>query len=376
MQTYKYRFPASGRDHELLSLEMLEDRLKYSHDCLMTYCMFPADSEILDHISYDFDKENNLTALNLHTYTKLWEGREADLKYCMETNLSKIADRIWKDPSKGVNITGNVEYLGLEGKVPKILYHIAEREKVDDILKKGLIPEAGTNDYKSERNYVYMCDENNLAPWLAILPNMKDPVIIEIHTVEIKDIEPGRMFKDRSYIKDGYSEYRASSIIPASNIKETEINEWNHLGIRVSAAVINQIKSAVDKEELRETSGGIRRIEKMGLISKQYADNIIKQTAELMNKDNESFKIGDKVWWYDKQQNLQSGRIFNFKNNCALIKQGKNGEIRAEARLSDCWHTKDACIEAEIRKAETQDDEDFKQAIESIEFSDNAKLNV
>lgn len=105
---YKYQFPASGKaaDAPTFAASRLEQHLNEGCDCLGAYCMFDTDSKTLDHVSFDVDKEGNITAVNVHTYTELWEGNDSYFRDCVETNLAKVTDAI--------KINGDVKALGLE----------------------------------------------------------------------------------------------------------------------------------------------------------------------------------------------------------------------------------------------------------------------
>ena len=114
MQTYRYRFEASGSEQEIPHLaRSLEDRLTNSPDCLMAYCIFPTDSDILDHVTIDLDEQKNVKAIDLYTYTKLWENAEEDFKDCVQENLNELTDG-------NITLTGTVQDLGKDGKIPDV----------------------------------------------------------------------------------------------------------------------------------------------------------------------------------------------------------------------------------------------------------------
>lgn len=217
MQTYKYRFPAEGvlEEKPKDAALRLEKNLKDSPDCLMTYCIFPSDSTILDYVSFEGEKTDGafkISAINAHTFTQPYENTDGDFMDCMAVNLMQVLP--------GVKLSGNMEALGLEGKTPDVLYHITEQKNVEAILKEGLIPGSGANQYKSHEDYVYLAQEGDLAPWLAVLPHLEDPAILKVDASMVSGLEPGRTFTDRSYVEGMYyGEYRTKNPIPASAIE-------------------------------------------------------------------------------------------------------------------------------------------------------------
>lgn len=106
--SYKYQFPTFGKadDDPTFIATKLEKHLNEGYDCLGAYCMFDTHSKTLDHVSFDVDKAGNVTAINIHTYTKLWEGNDSYFRDCVETNLAKVTDVI--------KIEGDVKELGHE----------------------------------------------------------------------------------------------------------------------------------------------------------------------------------------------------------------------------------------------------------------------
>ncbi len=268
-QTYVYRFPVSGDVDEQRTFAAYElgKKLKNGPDCLAAYCIFPTDSDILDHVSVEIDG-NNLTAIDLHTYTEVWEGGEDDLRDCVAANMSEVFNN--------VEITGPVQCMGLEGELPKTLYHIADRKDLDSIMEKGLIPATGSNNYKNMEDHVYLSTEKDLAPWLAILKHVDNPVILEVQTDKVKGLEQGRVFNDRKYIPDKYTEYRTKEVIPASAVKETRhtrgVTEFDAgLVTRMS----DMLDNAYDPADIAEVGAGLQRLEHMGILNEHVAESML-----------------------------------------------------------------------------------------------------
>lgn len=299
LQTYKYQFPASGSFESEADMKgytaALEENLKASSDCLMAYCMFPTDSDILDHISFEKNENNEITAVNLHTYTELWEGMEDDLKDCLSTNLSNAGSDYFEDDRTVVNLEGDVQKLGREGEVPGTLYHIAERNSLDIIMKEGLVPAAGKNSYKSMDNYVYLASEKDLVPWLAILKHKEEPVILKVETQNI-ELEQGRVFSDRDYV-DGkkYSEYRTKDVIPPSAISvmepDRELSDrlvQTELLVRGVAQVKIAESSNLPMNERDEAYKGVERLKDMGFMDEEMYGALIQAREKSIESETKN----------------------------------------------------------------------------------------
>lgn len=82
-------------------------------------------------------------------------------------------------------------------------------------------------------------------------------------------------------------------------------------------------------------------------------------------RNNNKCNIGDIVWWFDTRNNLQSGRIYGFREDYALIRQGKNGSVSTSAKLSECWPSLKKCQDVEAERAYKQKLE-YKNSIRNI----------
>lgn len=276
IQTYKYQFPASGQGNApTFTATMLEKKLKDGPDCLMAYCMFPTDSDILDQVTVDTDEKGNVTALNLHTYTQLWDGMESDLRDCVESNLAAVMEENYK-ARDCIKIEGDVKALGHEGSIPTTLYHIAEKKDLNNIMRKGLIPSTGDNNYKNTEDMVYLTTEKDIAPWLAILKHKDDPVILEINTAGLNGIETGRVFNDRDFTQGVYTEYRTTESIPASAISEVEIDRgYSRFSEGLRSRMIDMLEAAESNDEFNEVVTGLNRLKAMGIAQETDGQHII-----------------------------------------------------------------------------------------------------
>lgn len=95
-------------------------------------------------------------------------------------------------------------------------------------------------------------------------------------------------------------------------------------------------------------------------------------------KNNNKYEIGDWVWWFDPWDNLKKGIIYGIievtygedTDNPTQVKHAKiyeDGHIGSStgARLSICWPSKEACIEAEKERSKAQVEE-YKAGIEDV----------
>lgn len=270
MKTYRYRFPVEGElgPDNADAARLLGERLKDSPDCLGTYCIFPSDSAILDHVSFELEGKGDyskITAVDLHTYTQPYEGTEGDFMDCVAENLTQVLP--------GVKLSGNMEFKGLEGDVPNVMYHITEKKNLESIVENGLVPGSGKNQYKSHDNYIYLTSGQDLAPWLAILPHMEDPVILKMESRNVEGLEQGRMFEDRPYVAGGkYTEYRTKEPISANVMAEVDPKRFAMDGYLKVALRLDMelqtgraLKENLSDDMLKETVRGLKRLEGMGM---------------------------------------------------------------------------------------------------------------
>ena len=297
MQTYKYRFPAIGQLDPYSAteyLDMLESSLKDSPDCLMSYCIFPSDSDILDHVELDMDRDGYISGIELHTYTRLWDGMENDLKNCMKENLAAMAEEFDEEIGEDICLEGPVQALGREGDIPKTLYHITDRKNLDAILTEGLVPDIGANNYKNMEPYVHLAEKDSVAPWMAILKHVDDPVILQIDTEDLEGFETGRIFTDREFTKpDGYGEWRTAEAVPASNIQEAELTDAFKADLL--SQTLTQINRAISVDEKAETMTGAVRLMQMG-ITDDSLKNLLAQQQKTENSQSALLEDDSPPW--------------------------------------------------------------------------------
>lgn len=293
MQTYRYRFPASGKADELpeSAASMLAGELTDSPDCLMAECIFPSDSNIVDHVEFE-TKGNDVAAVNLYTYTEMWE----DIPGSGQSNIQALTDAVKYNLEKvtdAVTITGDGEAMGREGGIPKTLYHITDRKNMAAIEQEGLVPDSGKNSWKVSEDCVYLCDGQNIAPWLGILKGIDDPVVLEIDTDGLSGIETGRVFEDRSYVDGTYSEYRTTEQIPAAAVTKIDFGRGHEeLGKLIRDQIEGYMARAAKDDGLSEVQTGMQRLEQLGI----KEDEIRKDAASMKDGFSQDMDFGELPW--------------------------------------------------------------------------------
>lgn len=95
--------------------------------------------------------------------------------------------------------------------------------------------------------------------------------------------------------------------------------------------------------------------------------------ARIEIKNNNKFKIGDTVWWFDNWGTLRTGEIYDISDEkirdkvttyARIYEDGEKG-VCTGAKLSDCWPTKQACLDADKRRSEAQVKE-YKESITDV----------
>lgn len=293
MQIYRYRFPASGKTSGMpeSAASMLAEELTDSPDCLMAECIFPSDSCIVDHVGFE-TKGSDVTAVNLYTYTEMWE----DIPGSGQSNMQALTDAMKCNLEKvtgAVTITGEGEAMGREGSVPKTLYHITDRTKMTAIEREGLVPDSGKNSWKTSEDCVYLCDERNVAPWLGILKGIDNPVVLEIDTGDLSGIETGRVFEDRFYLNDVYSEYRTTEPVPVTAITEIDFGkDHEELGRMIREQVEGYAARATKDDGLSEVQISMQRLELLGIKENELNEDM----AHEQNESVQDMDFGDLPW--------------------------------------------------------------------------------
>lgn len=342
MQTYKYVINARTGAVSTEQLDDVKERLGQklinSPDCLMAYAMFPTDGDILEHVDMNMES-GSLESISINTYSKLWEGREDDLFDCVAANLSEIQKEQPELPIIELpEYTGidRVKFLGREGKIPDKLYHIVEAENLEEIYRDGIIPGAGKNTYKDTENHIYLTDAKDLPAWLSVLPNLKEPVILEVDTGTLK-VEYGRHYSDRDFIPNGYGEYRTAEYIPTEDIREADLGQGhNELATHIWGGVLDQLDN-VDPDnafEFSQVSNGLDRLVYMGLMKEEQVQAMkASHIADVQNVGVDLSAQGDEAPW-DENDNgktpVKDGEKVVLKNGTEQLLYGKVADFYKE----------------------------------------------
>ena len=271
MKVYRYELPFNG-PHSLSSASLqilrdhLEENLKDGPDCLMAWCIFPPDGEVVEKAAIDMrETEDGIAgSIVLTTYSKLYHGCEKELLDCVAENLKTAAEETANRTGEPISLKldGGVLSLGLTGDMPDTLYHITEASRLPDIKRQGLVPGNGRNHYKDMDAHTYLCEEKDLAAWLCVLPHVKNPVILKIDAASLDSIESGRFFNDRDAFPEGYGEYRTGDPIPPSAVAEVNLAAEPDLRERLSADLRRAVRTGKDSAEV---AAGLARFANMGL---------------------------------------------------------------------------------------------------------------
>lgn len=273
MLTYKCHFPAKGQiDKQDVDgyTTAFNAAMKNGPSGLLAWALQPQKGDVMDHAEIKIDDHGQVNEINLYMYAdtpEFWEASKEDLENCVKDCLQDSLD-LYGEIKEPIVLKGPMQYMGIQGNLPKTLYHIAERKELESILEKGLIPQKGNNDYKSDEDYIYLTDRQDLIPWLTILPNLDNPVILKINTKGLSNIENGRHFSDRDFtMPNGYGEYRTKNIIPIQSIKVMEFSEEDK--IELLTAMSEQLNRAEENEKI-EVARGIDRLGSMGICIHDY----------------------------------------------------------------------------------------------------------
>lgn len=294
MQTYHYRFPASGKtqNQPTFLVSMLENKMKEGPDCLGVYAMFERYNGVLNHVSMEMDK-NDITAVNVYTNIELWEGNDHELWDCVQCNLDSIAEEQGIDEASRIQVKEPMEALGREGEMSKHLYHITEEKNLESIMEKGLEPRQGHNAYKVHEDYVCLIEKQDIVAWATMLPHLDNPVVLEVSTDGLEGIEPGRCF-ERGYLgPDGCSEYRTPNQIPPSNIARMEMTPKVQTEfLNTMNTYLERANMLADMEDVEEAERGLNRINDM-IETKEVRQGIDRINSMAGNDEWDSEKVGE-----------------------------------------------------------------------------------
>lgn len=87
--------------------------------------------------------------------------------------------------------------------------------------------------------------------------------------------------------------------------------------------------------------------------------------------NNNTYKVGDKVWWFDSWDNMRWGTIYEIRTEkqgalspvkMALIYENGRKGSNTGARLEECWPTREQCLVAKKNKEQKH----YKECLDYI----------
>lgn len=232
----------------------------------------------VDYVTFNMDEQNIVTGINIYARKKIGDKVQfkTDIDKCIRS-INYIDDE--QEYTDYIKTTGPVKELGIKEDVPKTLYHITEKANMESILEEGLLPKTGMNtaEVSGAPDYVFLAEEKDIAPWLAVLDELNEPVIFKVDT-EGLDIRPGWFRKNREYIPHGFNEFCTTKPIPVSQITEMELTE--EFKENLYKAVTAQMEKAKELgEKVQEAARGVERLNTM------WEDDFTKAVESLNTQD-------------------------------------------------------------------------------------------
>lgn len=187
----------------------------------------------------DCDEKGRPTAITLYTVKDRYgvSGKFLKNKGLKPTDHEKFLDKCLAYACEKAGVpdsvtrTGDEEHLGLNGSLPKKLYHITDRKDVDMILTEGLKAQTGRHNYKNGIEQVCLTDLDSLPAWAAMIDDLYDPVLLEIDASQIPDLQTGRAWNDFCFRDEPYGEYVTRTSINPSLIREAELSWEERQGV-------------------------------------------------------------------------------------------------------------------------------------------------
>ena len=184
----------------------------------------PESRFAIESVDFEDGPDGHISGITVHANMPMSE----EFHGTAGERIADLADQAWyeisRDESVDITAQGPMDVLGREGDVPSKLYHITDKEKSGKILKEGLIPEQGANSYRTDEDFIYLTDMEQLPIWMGILQEPEDIVLLEVDPAGVKGLDRGRTFDDREYA-DAFSEYRTREPVPAGYVKEAELSQ-------------------------------------------------------------------------------------------------------------------------------------------------------
>lgn len=273
MRLRKYIFKASGTVRNIERAQsIMMDSLNRGPDSIIQHkCpegLILQDKDMVHQLGFTISiSDDSISEVKIATHDWLPKHWKDGIRECLQI----AADKTGED----ISIDGNMKYVETDENLPEHFYHITEKKSLDTIMEEGLIPKRGHNDWKSKKKCTYLTEAEYIVPWLGILDNVDEPVILEIETAKLPFIEQGRIWDDRDYVPGHiYSEHRTTEIVPADAVRVMSPDEVAALGVNEKA--IDQLmyvagqKMRPDEKEVKRC---VQRLKEMGVMDeKMYTD--------------------------------------------------------------------------------------------------------
>ena len=289
MRTRRYSFKASGTVQEPeRAAALMKDNMNKGPESVVQHLYgknaIQDDRDSVDKIELIMNN-GQLSAVEVSAYDWFQKDRKDEVRECVQM----AADRAGRETGSQISIDGNMKFLTTDENLPEHFYHITERKSLDNIMKNGLMPQRGHNDYRSKKRCTYLTEAAYIATWMSILNYAQDPVILEVETAKLPSVEQGRVWRDRKYPVGGvYSEHRTTDSIPPDALRIMSPEEVASLGVNEKAITQLMSVAAMEpdtwikglSEPIREEEGEVQccmdRLKEMGVMDETTYKNAMK----------------------------------------------------------------------------------------------------
>ena len=314
MRLRRYTFKASGTVHNIEQAQsVMMNSLNRGPDSIIQHkCpegIILQDKDMVRQLGFTISvNDDSISEVRLATYDWLPKHWKDSVRECLQI----AADKTGED----ISIDGNMKYVETDENLPEHFYHITEKKSLDTIMEEGLTPKRGHNDWKSKKKCTYLTESEYIVPWLGILDNVDEPVILEIETAKLPFVEQGRIWDDRDYVPGHiYSEHRTTETVPAGAIHVMSPDEVAALGVNEKA--VAQLMYVAGEDGNRRLIGShesevklcMDRLKEMGVMDeKMYRDAMDSYDEKTGSEDFDDF--AEQVSKISQTESLDSGLPF------------------------------------------------------------------
>lgn len=312
MRTRRYSFKASGTVTDPgKAAETMKDNLNRGPESIIQHAcpegIRKDDKDTIDKVEFIM-KDGRLSAVEVSAYDWLYKNWKDDIKESMQM----AADRAGRETGSKISIDGGMKYTATDENLPEHFYHLTEKKSLDTIMKDGLGPRRGHNDWKSKKRCTYLTEAQYIVPWLGILQKMEDPVVLKVETAKLPFVEQGRIWEDRDYVPGRiYSEHRTTENVPPEALRVMAPEEVAALGVNekavsqllyVAGTDLSHWENRGHETEVKRCMG---RLKEMGVMNGQMYDEAMEEF------DKKSFSRGMDTVPEAKAQDMDDGLPFN-----------------------------------------------------------------